>query len=108
MVDQVELAKLFVEYKETQDRLEALRGTIESAVLELGESVKIAGVKATYYQESMDVDYERASLDHNASEDLISSCSTYKETTSWKKVAEIVCPDLSVYTEKKPARVVVK
>lgn len=55
-MDDIELAKLFVEYKETSSRLTQLRVRIEDAVMKKKESVKIAGVTATFYKPSTSYD----------------------------------------------------
>ena len=103
-----ELAQLFVNYAEAQKQLDAMRVQIEAAVLDLGESQKIAGVKATYYNPTIETDYEAAARAHGAPQSLIKMHSTTKVTTAWKAVAEEAGADLSAYQTTKPARVVVK
>lgn len=49
-MDAIFLATLFVEYATLQMKLEEVEHKIEKAVLEKGETVKIAGVTAKYYR----------------------------------------------------------
>lgn len=108
-----ELAALFVEYRELYDKLQEKEQVISEQVLLQGETQKIAGVTATYYKESQEVDYESAAKTwaeghktdlHSA----IDANSLAKIIISWKPIAELVSADLAPFTTVKPARVVVK
>jgi hypothetical protein len=104
----IELTQLFVKFAETKAALEALQAQIEAEVLTIGESRKIAGVKATYCQPSDEVDYQAAAKAAGATPDVISKYQTVTVATSWKGVATEVGADLAQFTSTKPARVVVK
>lgn len=107
-MNEIELTKLFVEYKETANKLADLETRIQLEVLILGDSQKIAGVKATYYAGSMEYDYEAAAREKGVSEEIIKRHTTIKETPRWKEIAEVAQADVSQFATSKPARVVVK
>ena len=106
----VELTELFVQYKKTADLLAELEEKIKSEVMLLGESQKIAGVKATYYQPSVRYDYQAAckNMPEGALDDVINEHSTVSISTRWAEVAKAADVPLADYAEDVPARVVVK
>ena len=107
-MDAVELTMLFVNYKNTADALAALEAQITQAVLELEASQKIAGVKATYYQPSLETDWEAACKCAGVIDELVEKFTVTKKTVSWAKVAGIALVDGEGFQTEKPARVVVK
>lgn len=104
----VELTKLFVEYQECYSKLQELEEQIKAEVLLVGESQKIAGVKATYYAPGFETpDYGLAARQAHAPQDVIEKYSTTTISTKWAEV----CKELNIYAPpgaEKPARVVVK
>lgn len=111
-MDEMKLAEMFIEYRKTEERLEGLRQLITKAVMELGESRKVAGVVATYYKPSREVDWESLAKDNGGmpGTDVFRSFTTTKESTKWKDICEYlkVTDKADSYSEEKPARVVVK
>lgn len=107
-MNEIELTKLFLEYKETADKLATLEARIQQAIIERKDSVKIAGVKATYYQPSVEYDYEAAARSAGADPVVIASWSTTTTRVSWKSVAETIEAPLDEFAIEKPARVVIK
>lgn len=115
MLSEKKLAALFIQYAEAKEKTNALEAKIKEAVLEVGESRKIAGIAATYYNESNDVDYEGVAKEVEAPKELVDAHSTVKVTVSWKSVVDELREDgavapsiLEAHTTIKPARVVVK
>jgi hypothetical protein len=107
-MNDIELAKLFVEYSETKAKLDELAMYIETAVLEKSETVKLAGVTATYYKPSMDVDYETAAKSILPDYFDILPYSNIITKVRWKDICEYLEADTSLFTTQKPARVVIK
>jgi hypothetical protein len=107
-MNEIELTQLFVDYANAKKRLEELSAQIASAVLEIGETRKVAGVSATYYKPSHETpDYEAAAKTGLYDGFDTSPFQTTTVSTSWKSVCEalgIKPPDGA----EKPARVVVK
>ena len=107
-MDPKELASLFVEYAEVKEKAEKLKEQIENAVLEAGESVNIAGVKATYYKPSyLTPDYRSAAVAAMPADFDLSRYTIVTESTAWKDVCEALGVSAPVGPEK-PARVVIK
>lgn len=106
----VELAKLFTEYAETKVRLENLETQIKAEVLKIGKSQAIAGVKATYYNESAEYDYFGAAKSMNPTIEVIDhfTVTTSSTVTKWKELAEAIGANLDRFKTVKPPRVVVK
>lgn len=107
-MDEIQLTELFVEYKKTKIKLDALEEAIQAEVLRLGDSQKIAGVKATFYQPSRKVDYEAAAKTKGITDAIVDEFSTIKKIIKWKEVAEAVKADLTAFTVEEPAHVIVK
>ena len=107
-MDEIELTKLFVEYSENRKKQSILEAQIKAAVLELGETRKIAGITASYYKESMETpDYEAAAREAMPDGFDTQPFSTTFVSVSWKSV----CEALGVQGHPgalKPARVVIK
>lgn len=128
-MDDVSLARLFVRYAEIRTSLEEVEAEIVRQVLAKKETVKVAGVTATYYHESKVHDWETVGRDYLVKEvgcktdgemdrelrDYI----TIKRTVQWRefvKDADILAPDGDKLldgrdvpiVEVKPERVVVK
>lgn len=107
-MNEIELTKLFVEYKETAVKLAELEAQIQAEVLAIGDSQKIAGVKATYYKPSFETpDYRAAATEAHVPDDVIKMHTVITESVSWKAVCEHCGIDAPLGAEK-PARVVVK
>ena len=107
-MNEMELAQLFVAYRAAMDEAAKLEKQIQEAVLERADSQKIAGVKATYYQPSVDYDYEAAAKCANVLESTVQAFTTMKPVVSWKGVCEAAEVPLDGFGTVKPARVVVK
>jgi hypothetical protein len=107
-MNDIDLAQLFVDFAETNKRLEELRTQIEKGVLERQSTVKIAGVTATYYKPSFETpDYQHEAMAVIPADFDLTPYSTTTIKTRWKEI----CDHFSV--ECKPgapvdARVVVK
>ena len=87
-MDDLALAQLMIEYRQTLNKAEILAQVIQSEVLVRAGTVKLPGVlKAAYFQASADVD------------------TTQNPSTKWKDVAADVRANLAPYTTVKPARV---
>jgi hypothetical protein len=106
-MNEVELTKLFVEYAEVSKKADELKAQIETEVLKLGETRKVAGVTATYYKPGFETpDYETAAKQY-APQYVIDNYTTTTTTTKWAEV----CKAMDIKPEPgapKPARVVVK
>lgn len=112
-MNDIELTQLFVDYANLQDELADLKEKITAEILKREESVKIAGVTATYYKPTLGTpDYEGAVtlfLEQNPAEEYrLKEFQSATITTKWKEacVAFRIAPNPS--TEEKPARVVIK
>jgi len=110
-MNDIELAKLFVEYSETKNKLQELAMYIETAVLERRESVKLAGVTAKYYKPSEGTpDYEASVVAYLGDHPLfdrhyLDEFSETKVSFAWKDICKRF--DITVIPgEPKPARVV--
>ena len=107
-MNEIELTQLFVEYAECNKRMAELKSKIESAVLERGETVKIAGVSASYYKSSFETpDYQRAAKSAMPDGFDLSPFSTTTTVVRWKEVCDNLAIEVATGPEK-PARVVVK
>lgn len=107
-MNEIELTKLFVEYKETALKLAEIEKKIQDEVMALAESQKIAGVKATYYQPSLSYDYQAAAKAANIPDEIIRQFTTITESIRWKEACDFIQADMARFSETKPARVVVK
>jgi len=107
-MDEIELTKLFLEYKETATKLAQLEAQIQLEIIARAESAKIAGVKATYYQSAVEYDYEAAARAAGAKQMIIDQYTTATIRISWKQVADAVEAPLDAFATQKPARVVIK
>ena len=107
-MNEIELTQLFVEYAECNKKSAELKAKIEAAVLERGETTKIAGVTASFYKPSQETpDYENAAKSSMPEGYDVSPFSTVTTSTRWKEICEalgVVAPA----GKEKPARVVVK
>ena len=107
-MNEIELTQLFVEYAECNKKSAELKAKIEAAVLERGETTKIAGVTASYYKPSFETpDYESAACSVIPEDFDYSPFSTVTTSIRWKEICEsvgVVAPA----GKEKPARVVVK
>jgi len=106
-IDDVALARLFTEYAATKEYLQRLEAQIQAAVLERGESVKIAGVTAKYMKAGFETpDYQvaaQAAMPHGFD---LSPFQTVTTSTKWAAV----CAHLGIEVPQgaeKPARVLV-
>lgn len=107
-MNEVELTKLFVAYSEATKTANELKAKIEAAVLERGETTKIAGVTASYYKPSFETpDYESAAKSSMPEGFDVTPFSTITTSTRWKEICESLGVSVPAGAEK-PARVVVK
>jgi hypothetical protein len=107
-MDEIELTQLFVKYAEAKRAMEEWRAKIEAAVLEIGETRKIAGVTATYYKPSHETpDYEGAAKSAMPDDFDISPFSTTTTSVSWKSVCDALFI-IPAEGKEKPARVAIK
>lgn len=108
-MDEINLAKLFIEYAETRKKLQEMEEQIKAACLDLQKSFKIGSVSATYYGPSTVTDYEGAARAYGASDEVIQKNTTVSESVSWKGVCEdsFITPG-DMFKIVKPPRVVVK
>jgi hypothetical protein len=112
---EVELAHLFVKYASLKDQLDILAALIEEEVLARGETVKIAGVTATYYKAGKEYQYESAAQAAMAKLEVpldLKPFTTTKETVRWKEVCESMFGadqiESAVPAEERPARAAIK
>lgn len=107
-MDTIQLAQMFVQRAELAKQLAETDKAIQKAVLELGESQNIAGVKATYYKAGEETpDYESAVRSHPDFKAIdVAPYTTITETVRWKDIANAL--GLEVHGAPKAARVVVK
>jgi hypothetical protein len=106
-MNDIELTKLFIEYREVSDRLRELEAQIQEAVMALESSQKIAGVRATYYKPTQQFDYEGAAS--AVDDDIIAAHSTLTRRVRWAEVCAAVGIDpTAIPSAAVPARVVVK
>jgi hypothetical protein len=107
-MDEIELTELFVSYSKAMKVMAELKTKIEAAVLERGETVKIAGVTATYYKPSFETpDYENAAKAAVPEGFDYVPFSTVTTSVRWKEVCEAIGVAAPAGKEK-PARVVVR
>jgi hypothetical protein len=107
-MDEIELTHLFVKYAEAKKAMEEMRAKIEAAVLEIGETRKIAGVTATYYKPSHETpDYEGAAKSAMPVDFDITPFSTFTTSVSWKSVCDALFI-VPAQGAEKPASVKVK
>lgn len=86
-MDEMKLAELFVKYASLKDQLDIIGALIEAEILERKETVKIAGITATYYNEKLEYDYEGAAKAALAEEPIdLTPYTTTKEIVRWKDV----------------------
>lgn len=105
-MNDIELAALFLEYAGLEMQLEEVANKIEKAILEKGETVKIAGVTAKYYRPSYGLpDYESLAKPSIPSNFDLSPFST--TSIRWKEVCQALGIDIPK-GEPTPARVVIK
>jgi hypothetical protein len=106
-MNEIELTRLFVDYAESLKKSAELKSKIEAAVLERGETVKIAGISASYYKASFETpDYKGVARAVMPKDFNIMPFSTTTVSTRWKEICEYLSIDVPAGAEK-PARVVV-
>jgi aspartate/methionine/tyrosine aminotransferase len=111
-MNEIELTQLFIEYAETQSLLDELRAKIEAEILERKDSVKIAGVKATYYKPSAGTPkYEESVIEylgsHPEKKDELKKFQSTIISTSWKE-ALLYFNLIAKPGDERPAKVVIK
>jgi len=90
-MNEIEFAQLFVECAECSKKLAELKSKIEQAVMERGESAKIAGVMATYYKPSYETpDYQYAAKSAMPEGYDLAPYSTTTTVVRWKKFVKIL------------------
>ena len=108
MLNEIELTKLLVAYSEATKTASELKAKIEAAVLERGETTKIAGVTASYYGPSFGTpDYKSAATSSMPKDFDVTPFSTITTSMRWKEVCEALGV-VALVGEESPARVVVK
>lgn len=110
-LDDAELAQAMLDYQKKWQELKELEGFISQAVLERGESQKVAKVIATYYSPKHVVDYEAAAREvlSDGDSSIVAEHTTIKKYVSWRGVCEAAgIPIESRFITEEPARVVVK
>lgn len=91
MLSETQLAQLFVDYAETNKKAELIEEQIKAEILARGESQKMAGVEAKYYQAGFETpDYENTAKSNMPENFDLSPFSTTKTTTKWKEVCEAI------------------
>lgn len=91
MLSETELAQLFVNYAEVNKEAERIEELIKSEILARGESQKMAGVDAKYYQAGFETpDYENTAKANMPENFDLSPYSTTKTTTKWKEVCDVI------------------
>ena len=87
MLSETELAQLFVDYAEINKESERIKEQIENEILARGESQKMAGVEAKYYQAGFETpDYENTAIANLPDGFDLTPYSTEKTTVKWKEV----------------------
>jgi hypothetical protein len=112
MMNEIELTQLFVQYATVSDQLATIKAEIEKEILERKDSVKIAGVQATYYKPTTGTPkYEEAAIEfigrYPAAKDRLGEYQTTTISTKWKDF----CAAMAIEAppgEDRPARVVIK
>jgi len=85
------ICAVFVECAECSKKLAELKSKIEQAVMERGESAKIAGVMATYYKPSYETpDYQYAAKSAMPEGYDLAPYSTTTTVVRWKKFVKIL------------------
>lgn len=109
-MNELELTKLFVEYKELLNQVDEKEKKIIEEILKLKESKNISGVKATYYKPSEKINYEQAVVTSglDISEDVYKKHTKKTETISWKDMAEELGVDLQNFKVPVPEKVIIK
>lgn len=91
MLSETELAQLFVNYAETNKKAELIEEQIKTEILARGESQKMAGVEAKFYQAGFETpDYENTAKANMPKNFDLSPYSTTKTTTKWKEVCDAI------------------
>lgn len=93
-MDKHELAKLMLEYAEVNAKLEEIGRKIADAVLEIGETVVVGDVRATFNQGRRVFNWERYAAEHG----LTPKDDDMKVTIDWKKV----CVDAGLSVDEAP------
>ena len=89
MLSETELAQLFVNYAETNKKVELIEEQIRTEILARGESQKMAGVEAKFYQAGFETpDYENTAKANMPKNFDLSPFSTTKTTVKWKEVCD--------------------
>lgn len=91
MLSEPELAQLFVDYAETNKKADLIKEKIELEILARGESQKMAGVEAKFYQAGFETpDYENVAKANMPKGFDLSPYTTVKPSTKWKEVCEAI------------------
>ena len=83
-MDKTELAKIMIEYEDTRRRLDKLGDTISSAVLEMGETVVVGNVRATYNNGRKSYNWQKFAYDNG----LVPSADHMTVRIDWKSVCD--------------------
>ena len=107
MLSETELAQLFVDFAETNKKADLIKEKIESEILARGESQKMAGVEAKFYQAGFETpDYENTAKAKMPKNFDLSPYSTTTTTTKWKEVCDAIGVE-APQGEPTPAKVLV-
>ena len=108
-MDDIELTQLFVDYAVATKKLQELRSLIEPEVLQRGETVKIAGVTATYYRSSTGTPNYKEVAEADMPKDFdLKPFSTVTTSVRWKEVCDALGITSFRPGEISEARVVIK
>ena len=107
-MDEIDLTQLFVDYANTKKYLDELAKKISWAILDIGETRKVAGVTATYYKPSHETpDYEGAAKSVMPPDFDLTPFSTVSTSVSWKSVCDALFI-IPAEGKEKPASVKIK
>lgn len=84
--DDLTLTQKFVELRQLHDRIKELETEIEPVILQREKTFSAAGVRASYYQPSEKIDWEKFGKD--APSNIIEKHTRTTTSTSWAKVCE--------------------
>jgi len=107
-MNDIELTQLFIDYATCKKALLILDACIQAEILQRAETVKIAGVTASYFKASTGTpQYEQAARAAMPSDFDLLAYSSISTTVSWKTVCEVLGIKAPA-GEEKPAKVVIK
>ena len=97
-----ELAKIMLEYEESQGYADALRKKIEDAVMELQSTQKVGNVTATYRKPRKTYNYEKAAEGVDGSV-IVQFTEIPAPRVDWRKICAYAEIEEIPYTESEPS-----